>query len=188
MTQGISLIISLYLASIGLLLTTCYQIRPPTPTPLPTLEALPEFILEAWPKAAGRVSQEFYQSDLSGEMLYEGSRSVEEFGYNSNICVYLDVAPVIQKDDQIMSYEDVIQRVKFYLNGQKLSPKKDDRWAHVEIEIFYPELSPNTRSGAPFWLCWPAELAIGMHQARLEFRQTDGTIQSYDWFFEITAP
>jgi hypothetical protein len=188
MIQGISSTISLFLVTVGFLLVACYPTRPPTPIPLPTAEVLPEFILEAWPKAASQVSQELYQSDLAGDILYEGPRSIDEFGYNSNICVYLDVAPVIQRDDRIMSYEDVIQRVEFYLNGQKLLPKKDHRWAHVEVEIFYPKLSPNTMSGRPFWLCWPAGLAVGVYQARLEFRQTDGTIQSYNWFFEITGP
>lgn len=160
-----------------------------TPTPLPVIEPMPDYILEVQPAPASHVSLEWYEADLfdkAGIIGYEGSRPVEEMGHRSNICVYLDVSSVIQSGDRIMDYGDAISRAALYVDDTRLIPRADEHWFHVEILIEYPALGPDTASGAPFWLCWSAELKVGVHRAVFQFYQTDGTIQEFSWLFEIT--
>ena len=162
---------------------------PPTLTPLLEIEPMPAYLLEVQPAPASHVSLEWYQADLMDEKGlagYEGSRPVEEVGYRSNVCVYLNVGPVIQSGDQILDYGDATSRVALYIDDTLLIPKADERWAHVEVLTEYPEVGPDTVSGAPFWLCWPVELQVAMHNATFQFQQTDGTLQEYSWLFEIT--
>ncbi len=173
-----------------LITTACSAIAAPvqTSTPLSVIEPMPDYILEVQPSPASHVSLEWYEVNLVDEVItgYEGSRPVEEIGYRANICVYLDVGPVIQSGDQIINYEDAVSRTILYVDDTLLIPEADDHWFHVELLREYPGIGPNTLSGAPFWLCWPTELNVGVHKATFQFNQTNGTIQEFTWSFEIT--
>ncbi len=175
-----------------LILSACSTVTTPThtPTPLPVIEPMPDYILQVQPAPASYVSLEWYEADLineSGFGGYEGSRPVEEIGHRSNVCVYLDVGPVIQSGDRTTDYGSAIIRSDLYVDDIQLTPRLDEHWFHVEVLREYPDVGPNTFSGAPFWLCWPTELEIGVHKAVFEYQQTDSTIQEFSWLFEITA-
>jgi hypothetical protein len=181
---------------ISLVLTACSSAPLSTPapsknpTPLPTLEPMPEFIAEVWPAPASRTPLVFYQADLIDEIGisgYEGSRPVERAGHRSNICVYLDAGMLVTypkqetftyPDDRLYSYEEAVERATLSVDGQKLVHQPDERWHRVGFA---------GRPGYPYWLCWPAALEVGLHQASFQFRQPDGTVEEFSWLFEITT-
>lgn len=157
-----------------------------TPTMLPTLEPIPRFILEVQPVPSSRTTIDWFKADRMSEASstgYEGSRPVDRVGYRSNICVYLDLDPIIQHGDELGDYQQVIPRTSLSLNNIELKPAPDPYWGHVEI---IKTLEPgDTYWGAPFWLCWPAEIDLGVHRATFQFVQHDGSIKQYSWLFEI---
>ncbi len=150
-----------------------------TPTPVPTLEPLPEFIVEAWPAPTSRTLAAFYQADLLAELGisgYEGPRPVAEIGHRSNICIYLDTGALTGYDEAIYAYDGVVERTTLSVDGQELMPEYDEQW--------YPVSKVGT-PGYPHWLCWPAKLEAGIHKVNFQFSQ-DERIEQYSWFFEIT--
>jgi hypothetical protein len=151
---------------------------------------MPGFIAEAWPAPASRTPLVFYQADLIDELGlsgYEGSRPVKEAGYRSNICIYLDAGmlvdypkhtPFTYPDDRLYSYDEVIKRTTLSVDGRELVHQYDEHWLMIGFA---------GRPGYPYWLCWPAALEVGVHEANFQFRQTDGMVEEYSWLFEITA-
>ena len=155
-----------------------------------TPEPLPEFILDAQPAPVSKISLQWYKADMMSEIgidNYEGSRPVRRVGHQSNICLLLDVVPLIQSGDQLITYADVIERSFLFIDNVLAIPELDKYWAHPEIIYVFPKLGADTMAGAPFWLCWPSELQVGVHQIQFVFLQTDGVEKTYSWLFEITT-
>ncbi len=165
-----------------------------TPTPTPILKQLPEFLPQVFPAPYSQIKQELYRGDYMKDFgidAYEGHRPVDEFGYRSNICVYLDAAALGLEPDTIYSsgepceYEPfteltgycyVIRRTTLNINGEEIAPELDQNWSPVGLV--------GTR-GLPYWLCWPVELETGRHEATIQFRPKDDILEEFSWPFDI---
>lgn len=158
-----------------------------TPTPLPTLSPIPDWLMAVHPAPGSCIALEWFRANLMPDnYMYEGSRPVDRFGYQSNICLLLDVGPLLQSEDKLLTYSDVIRRSSLNLEGKILVPHLDQYWAHPDMLYEYPQLGSGTVAGAPFWLCWPASITSGIYKTTYQFQQTDGNIQEFSWLFEIT--
>ena len=171
------------------ILTACNYHNYTTPTLLPVFEPQPDFILDAQPAPMSEIGLDWYEADLMSEFgldSYEGGRPVYKVGHRYNVCILLDVSPLLQAGDQFVTYQQVIERTSLSINGLKITPEFDPYWSHPEILYLYPQLGPDTKAGAPYWLCWPIELQVGIHQVSFQFQQTNGNHVSYTWSFKIT--
>jgi hypothetical protein len=157
-------------------------------------EQLPEFLEAVFPAPGRQIAKEYFEADLMGDVSYpgyEGHRSVDEVGYQSNICVYLDAAILGLSLDTIYAsgetcaddlaiefteYCYVIRRTSLSVDGEELTPRLDDYWFPVGLV---------GTLGTPYWLCWPAELGIGVHEATLQFQPTEEVFEEYKWSFVI---
>jgi hypothetical protein len=171
------------------ILTACNYHNYTTPTPVSFFEPLPVFILEAQPAPMSEISLDWYGTDIMSDYIldsYEGGRPVDKVGYRSNVCILLDIRLLLQAGDQLVTYQQVIERTSLSINGIKITPELDPYYTHPETLYLYPKLGPDTKAGAPYWLCWPIELNVGMHQVSFLFQQTDGKHPVYTWQFKIS--
>lgn len=183
------LIVHQQLIFLALLVACSHQgLSKETPNALPTAELIPEYILDLQPRPSSQLTMEWFITDLmngQGTAVYEGSRPIDRVGYRSNICILLNVVPLLQSGDHIVEYEDALKRSSLYLENFRLEAEPDPYWSHNETLGSHPRIGPDTFSGAPFWLCWPAKISPGVHHVTYQFTQSDGTLKEFSWFFEI---
>jgi hypothetical protein len=189
---------------------------PPTTTPLPTLvstpiilpkpEPLPAFLGEVRPFPSSVISQQEFHTTVIPPYVQEGPPPppVEITGYNSSICVYLEVETLSEPGDSLVWDEEVLPRTTVAVNGNVLTDRGETEYLAVieppptckcffDCENWeYPDWS-----NAPipdnlgcwfwpgFWSCYPVELEPGHHMASFSFSRTSGFVEECSWVFGI---
>lgn len=154
----------------------------PTSALLVTSQPPPTFILRSVPQADAVITLEIYE--------YKEPNTIDiglpgEGGYDSNVCVKIDIGEVIQPGDDLTNAEVILDRLTLRVDNQQFT--QVSRWSQEEILVEYQlgnESKPAISLG-PISVCWHVELSSGLHQANLQFRQTSGDIKEYTWYFSL---
>jgi hypothetical protein len=107
--------------------------------------------------------------------------------------------------DDLVLDEDVLARITLAVDGIHLRELADTEYLSVidccpqivsfgddpnEYWDWHVYATPPAHIGAYFdaghWLCYYADLGIGVHEATFRFRKTEGLPELYSWSFAIT--
>ncbi|MCL4872069.1 MAG: hypothetical protein KJ063_24170 [Anaerolineae bacterium] len=127
-----------------------------------TIQPRPEFINTVFPKEL-----EIIASDM----------------FERKICVDLLTGPLIQPNDHL-SYSDIYERMSLTINGEYKDLLEEDNI--VRPMLATDEVNNMSYPAGPFWSCWRAILASGIHEVKFSFRQTSGDVKEYTWYFELS--
>lgn len=157
------------------------------------MEPIPIYFLAIHPGPGERLSVDLYESNQTGGEVplisgYEGARPVEDVGYASRVCVYLDFGPLIQPGESILTFDDAASRVNLEVNGIELNIEQDPYFNLVDSLVTYSfedNSQQTAESSEAQYLCWPVDLSEGQHKARFTYTSPSGESLSYEWFFEL---
>jgi hypothetical protein len=112
---------------------------------------------------------------------YAGGGRNAHIGYNSTVCVEVDVATLVEPRDYLGQPDDVLESIDLFIDG--------GRQSDVVEKVYYPTL--NTIDGSmtysgPYTFCWRSELGVGTHHVLFRFRKTSGVVCEYAWDFIIS--
>lgn len=179
------------LVLVAVLLTACIFVPKPN-TPTPIKKAQPDY-MKVSPAPGSQIPIEFYGADLMEEKGlggYEGGRPVDQIGYRSNVCVSImmsdlgmsteelwelaESVPCEKPNTKLEPYCYIIRRATLHVDGRELVPELDESWGPIGY------------ANTSHWLCWPASLELGIHEATFQYRLPDNSLEEYTWQFAIT--
>jgi hypothetical protein len=183
------------LVLVAILLTTCTFVpKPSTPAPTPIKKAQPDY-MKVSPAPGSQIPIEFYEADLMEEKGlggYEGSRPVDRVGYRSNVCVSIMMEDLGVSTEELWKLAEsvpcdypsymqldpycyIIRRATLHVDGRELVAELDESWGAIGY------------ANTSHWLCWPASLEPGIHEAIFQYRLPDESLEEYTWQFAITV-
>lgn len=161
-------------------------------SPLHSTQQRPPFIQNVSPPESGILPLSLYRADKTQEYLEEtgiyadGEFGSPEAGYKSNICVNLDVAPVVQIGDDFSHPDLVIERIVMEVNGLRLLDLTENSYEPTLTTVIDESKQVvTTKYSGPFIFCWRAKLDVGTHNVTFRFRQNSGVMREYFWQFTI---
>jgi hypothetical protein len=166
-----------------LILAGCTVLSPtPTSTPivLPTAPPRPDFISEVGPEESSVLSLETYEAEYSHVV---GMRNLET-GFASTVCLSPDLGYLVQKGDDFIDTESVLQRIELRVDGEE---REIADWLDRLLDVEkLQDGEVYARFGGPYIFCWHAPVGTGTHLVSFQFRQTSGDIKEYTWYFAVT--
>ncbi|MCC6605660.1 MAG: hypothetical protein IT327_20805 [Anaerolineae bacterium] len=156
----------------------------PTPSPMP-FEPLPRFIETTYPSPGAVVNLDEYTEDGLGYY----------FGLSApGICVSFLPYPFILEPGDVLTSEDVIERLSLEVDGSTYGTVDSYQ---VELVMFegVPRVPIDPETGEPeasvpegrYIVCFENDLEPGMHSATFSAQKTSGEKIEYTWpFFIIT--
>lgn len=156
-----------------------------TPVSLMTPRARPAYILDVSPTESLMIPLSLYEADRKEQHVEETGTYIvgvrrAEIGYNSSICVELDLTNLVAPGDDFRETSLITERITVIVNGLALMEIIDRSY----LPVFY--MRGTARWGGPYTYCWSAPLDVGIHEVLFQFRQTTGHVRSYRWNFTIT--
>jgi hypothetical protein len=105
------------------------------------------------------------------------------WGYQSNICITLDLGPLVQTGDVLIEDREIASRIELLVDERAQTWRPEES---LNQAVAGSKLDDETTSwSGPLIYCWDAPLDPGRHEVTFKFRQTSGDIQEYTWHFEI---
>lgn len=160
---------------------------------LPTPQPRPSFIRDISPPESSIVSLDLYRANLDEGTAYEGVR-FEDCGYNTSICVVVDMGALLQKGDRLAEWRDILDRISVSVDDNHLTETTYVNW--LDYAVYTKDIdggagyivthTTNALGAAWTVFCWYADVDVGNHEVVFEFRQTSGEIQEHRWHFAIT--
>ena len=155
-----------------------------TPVSLAASRARPTYILDVSPTESLMMPLSLYEADGKNYRTektdsYIGVRRAE-VGYNSSICVELDLTDLVEPGDDFREVSSITERITVIVDGLILTEIID--WSY--LPDFWGR--GTARWGGPYTYCWSSPLDVGIHEVLFQFRQTTGHVRSYRWSFTIT--
>lgn len=164
-----------------------------SPESLPTPKPRPGFIRDISPPESSIVSLNLYRANLDEGTAYEGVRSID-CGYNTSVCVVVDVGPLLQEGDRLTEWKNILDRISISVDGNHLTETTYVNW--LDYAVYTRDIdggsgyivthTTNALGAAWTVFCWHADVGVGNHEVVFEFRQTFGEIQDHNWHFAIT--
>jgi hypothetical protein len=161
-----------------------------TSMPIPTTQPRPRFLIDVSPAESTSIPLSLFEQPDG----WQGTRVSfpdPAYGYDSLICVMVDVGPPLwQPGDDFTEHDDlaVFERMALLVDEQILS-EMAVKFAFIGLLERNSQAEPDKEKEdwiGPYTACWKAELDIGLHKATFQFRQTSGHVQEYSWHFALT--
>ncbi len=151
------------------------------PEVLPTARPRPDYIADVSPPESSITLLTAYQHNLDPTMIFEGVR-FEDRGYNSSICVVVDVGPLLEEGDRLDHTGQVLGRISIFVNEIELTEVLTVNW----LDISSNNVSVDHASGSGWSVfCWRADVEEGIHQVTFQFQKTSGEIEEDGWYFAV---
>lgn len=158
------------------------------PTPLPTLQPKPEFVLEVVPKESQALPLTVYRGEIDkGEQGYTELAMAawdKLSGYNSEICVKID--GVEQIGDDFTQPSTITNRVSMQVDGIEIIDIYGGLVSLEAISVVDTNGQVLMRGVGAKVACGIVALDVGVHMVQFQFRQTSGNILEYQWQFVLT--
>lgn len=157
-------------------------------TPLPTLQARPEFILGVAPRELQILSLTTFTTSLDEPNLevLDDWDDITLTGYDSLICLKVEMSLLAEVGDDFIEGDIVKERVAMLIDGSEVNELHVTSVLLQSIHVVDTNGQYLMKGVEPKLICGKVSPTIGVHEVLFQFRQTSGSILEYRWQFALT--